>query len=188
MAKIAYKKIGSGGPLKRSRFTKLSLWEGPDHLLQVERDHYTETYKRFFFADIQSINLRRDGRRSTYNIVFGSIIGLLLFFYIMTTTFELQVLWASFMSVFILLALINSLKGPTCVCHITTAVQNEQIPALRRVRKADKIIARVRAAIATSQGLLSPEDLRARLAPPPAMPPPISPLEPAPEMPPPPVA
>ncbi len=36
-----------------------TLWMGADHLLLVDRTGYTESYKRFYFADIQAIVVRR---------------------------------------------------------------------------------------------------------------------------------
>jgi len=60
--------------------------------------------------------------------------------------------------------LINILRGRTCRCFLRTAVQTEQLPPLSRVRRAQKVFARIRPLIAAAQGgELSPEMISARM-------------------------
>jgi hypothetical protein len=58
----------------------------------------------------------------------------------------------------------NTLMGPTCVCHLKTAVQTEELTPLRRLRRARKVLARVRPLIVAAQGELTPEEIAARMA------------------------
>jgi len=61
---------------------------------------------------------------------------------------------------FVLLAF-NTLLGPTCVCRLHTAVQVEDVVALRRLRAAQRAIAIVKPLIEAAQGRLADEDLAA---------------------------
>ena len=64
---------------------------------------------------------------------------------------------------FLLLLLLNTLRGSACVCHLRTAVQEEELPSLNRVRRARKVLDRLRPLIAATQGQLAPEEIQARL-------------------------
>jgi hypothetical protein len=55
----------------------------------------------------------------------------------------------------------NLLLGPTCTCHFHTAVQQERIQAVNRLRTARKIMAKLLPLIEAAQGPLQPEQLDA---------------------------
>jgi len=59
--------------------------------------------------------------------------------------------------------LINNLLGPSCICSLRTAVQTEELSSLNRLRRARKVLNRIRPLIAAAQGELSPEEIPARL-------------------------
>jgi hypothetical protein len=65
--------------------------------------------------------------------------------------------------VFAVPLLINNLLGPSCVCHLRTAVQTEELSSLNRLRRARKLLNRIRPLIAAAQGELSPGEIPARL-------------------------
>jgi hypothetical protein len=46
---------------------------------------------------------------------------------------------------------INSISGPTCRCHLTTAVQTNELPSLKRVARANRVLSRLRPLIAAAQ-------------------------------------
>ena len=48
----------------------------------------------------------------------------------------------------------NLLLGPTCVCHIRTAVQIEKIPSLRRQKRTRRVLSQIRPLIDSVQGTL----------------------------------
>ncbi|HWI55617.1 MAG TPA: hypothetical protein VNZ22_00220, partial [Bacillota bacterium] len=50
-----------------------SLWLGPDHLLCIETTGYTETYKRFYFRDIQAVLIRQTKRQRNWTLAFGGL-------------------------------------------------------------------------------------------------------------------
>ena len=53
--------------------SRSNLWLAKDHLLCVETEGYTESYKRFFFQDLQAITLRRTSRGRLLGAVTGGI-------------------------------------------------------------------------------------------------------------------
>ena len=167
-------------PRRRSGFltattTRSSLWLGKDHLLCVETTGYTETYKRFYFRDIQACCLQTSRRRLIYNIVLG-VPAMLFALVIVLAWLDISkrprqsddmlalLFWGGLMGIFLLGMLVNHLRGPGCVCRIRTAVQEEEIAALKRVKQVQKIMARIRPLIAEAQGVVAREEIPARLA------------------------
>ena len=51
----------------RSPFS--NLWLGPDHIMSVRSNGYMETYKRFYFRDIQAVVIQTTSARTIWNIV-----------------------------------------------------------------------------------------------------------------------
>ncbi len=132
-----------------------ALYVGSDHLLCVKAQFFSERYKRFYYQDIQAIITRRTSAGKVWNIVLAIAAGL---------PASASLIWgpggggaifgwivAGFFS--ILLA-INWMRGPTCACHILTAVQTEHLPSLNRLRTAGKTIGRLKALIEQAQGQL----------------------------------
>ena len=142
----------------------IRLYQAPDHLLQVSSTGYSELYKRFYFRDIQAITIRKTGWANAWTLFFG-----LLFFGFFLLGFDLgragrTVLW-SIAGFFMACMAVHWMLGPTCVCHIRTAVQTEKLPTLRRVKAARKTINRIKPFIAEAQGQLSAEELMQRMQP-----------------------
>ena len=143
------------------------MWLGDDHVLLVKSGTMNETYRRFFFADIQAITLRRTDFGKYLNGAFG-------FMFFVFALIALQVSGAGGIALwclaapFLLMLVTNLAQGPTCATYIKTAVQNERIHALGRVRTANKFRDHVRPLISATQ---------ASLTEPPPPPPATSPLE-----------
>ena len=149
-APAIYKKLpGTGsGALSRTR-----LWEGPDHLLQVTSWPSGESYRRFFFRDIQAISLRRTARRMWINV--GLILGALLtagpFLFISSNDSSTQAGGAILAGIWLVFILVNTLKGPTCETQIQTAIRAESIPSLTRLGRAEKVLLRIQPHILAAQ-------------------------------------
>jgi hypothetical protein len=156
--------------------TRSSLWLGKDHLLCIDSTGYAEEYKRFYFRDIQAVTLMRTRRRLWINLILGPIAAIFLAITILTAPSSSPSQWnaaeilggsvlagiAAFLG---LLVLLNTLKGPGCVCHLRTAVQTEMLPSLNRLRRAHKVLNRIRPLIEAVQGArLSPEEIAGTLA------------------------
>jgi len=151
-----------GGLLTIARI-RARLWTGNDHLLCVYNSGYTEDYKRFYYRDIQAILTRKTGRGVVWSAVFGLLV---IFFAALTSTVgrEGAVVFWSIAGLFFALLLTNILRGPTCITYLQTAVSREELPSLNRLRKANKVIERLRPLIEAAQGAISSEEMRARAA------------------------
>jgi hypothetical protein len=182
-----YTKIAAGGQSGRLSATRVSLWRAADHLLLIDRDYYTEKYKRFYFADLETFSIRKDNRQRTYAFLAGSTVFILLVIAFITSGVARGIFLGT-AGFFLIPFIYNWAKGPTCVVHITTAVQREEIPSLRRVRKAEKVLAQVMEGVAASQGILTAEAARAQFEIQRTVAPPIVPtFVPPPPLPPPPL-
>ncbi len=133
------------------------LWLGKDHLLLVDSPAYSEDYKRFYFRDIQAVTMRKTATGKIINIILATValfplLGAFSVFFVSPRDIGLAIFWASIASFFLIFVLINSGFGPTCVCEIRTAVQTEEIPSLRRLWRARKVLRRIRPLILEAQG------------------------------------
>jgi hypothetical protein len=135
--------------------TRSRLWLGKDHLLATDAQWYTEEYKRFYFRDIQAVIIRKTDTGKVINAIFGAL-TLLTLIAAVTTSDGFSIFWWCVAGFFGLVVLINTIFGPTCFTHIRTAVQSEELPSLRRLRRANKVLARLRPLITAAQGELPP--------------------------------
>jgi hypothetical protein len=159
--------------------SRASLWLGEDHLLCVESNGYTETYKRFYFRDIQAITLRQTKRRLIWNWILSLLIVICLANCTLNSllTLQLDVRTMVFFSIAVLIGiplLGNNLLGRTCACQLRTAVQIEDLPALCRVRQTRKILEKIQPLITAAQGSITAGEisvhLRETVQPPPTQP------------------
>ena len=142
------------------------LWLGPDHLLAVESTMASESYRRFYFRDIEGFVIRRTAGRQIWNwaLLAGALITAGPFVAVWYSAGEsiaplvVAAVIAAFWLVFIL---INTFRGPTCQTHVRTAVQLEQLPSLSRLPVALKVLAILRPAIEEAQGRVTEEEYSA---------------------------
>jgi hypothetical protein len=146
----------------RSAFTvafasRCSLWLGADHLLLVDSNGYTETYKRFYFRDLQAFTFTLTKRRLVWNCILGIATGICLLGWAIDLLSSPPVTAAGIITgtivtaIFAVPLLLNNLLGPTCRCYLKTAVQTEELPPLKRLFRARKIMARLRPLISQAQ-------------------------------------
>ena len=146
--------------------SRTSLWLGDDHLLCVDNNGYSESYKRFYFRDIQAITIRETNRRNIWNAILLlptviCIVGLLICL-LPSPNVGGVIVWTIFALLFGVPFLVNNLRGPTCACQLRTAVQVEDLPSLCRVRQTRKVLAKIRPLITAAQGGdLTPEAVSA---------------------------
>lgn len=167
-----------------------SMWLGDDHLLYVMREGYTETYRRFYFRDIRTLIIHRTSRHRLLALlcgipflVFGSLLlGAVLGRWGLGAGISFSLLTLFFVIPFLL----TLFRGPTCVCRIRTAVQEQTLYPLSRVRHAVPSLAELRERIEAVQGVLPdgeftipvPEPAVAVPPPPPPAPPVLMPSGP----------
>ena len=138
------------------------LWLGPDHLLAVRSVGFSEEYKRFYFSDIQALIVQKTDRREILNVICALAA---ILFGLLTLAISNPVwngFWIILTALAVFLLLVNWLRGPTCVCHVRTAVQTEPLPSLRRARTAGRVTALLKPLIEQAQGALRPDWLQPR--------------------------
>src|SRR5439155_11166424 len=110
----------------RARFAIIStgnssLWLGPDHLLCIDSNGYTENYKRFYFRDIQAFIARKTDGYKYASLVLG-LIGLFLGIMAAVTSDSVgRIILFSAAGLFLLCMSLNLLFGPTTLCYLQTA-------------------------------------------------------------------
>ncbi len=171
-----YKRLPGKGPRRSGLFSALvsrcTLYLGKDHILSVENQGFSEDYKRFYFSDIQAIITRKTRRWAAWNI--GLTCAIALAGLLLPHTRSAGIFFWVLCGACVPFLLVNILRGPSCICHIMTAVQEEQLPSLNRVRLARKVIGTLKTAIETFQGTLSPEQIHTSQSE--VLPDPISPM------------
>lgn len=130
-----YKKF----PGSRTFLAKDSLWLGQDHMLYVVLWFITEEYRRFYFKDIQAITMHRTSTWKRLNILF-SILGGVSILVALVSPNSFHIFFFIVTGVVFAVFLIHLIQGPTCECHIQTAVQKVKLTPLKRVRKAKKVM------------------------------------------------
>ena len=155
MSQSSYQKLPGRG---RTWGGRSRVWLGADHLLLVLTRGYVENYRRFFFNDIQGIIVRRTKTANVWSVVWA-IPGALCLAFMAALNGPASLVMACLAVPFVVALVINLAVGATCACYIRTAVQTERIPAVSRVRAAEKFIARIEPLIVGAQGELLPEQL-----------------------------
>lgn len=137
--------------------SRVSLWLGPDHLLSVDSSGFSETYKRFYFRDIQAFTVRQTKRRAVWNAILvvpmvACLTGVLSEIAFTPRNDVALIIWLICLAALLVPFLFNNIFGTACACYLRTAVQIEELPSLCRVRKARRILAKIRPLILEAQG------------------------------------
>lgn len=160
MTRIAYKKLARAQPRRFfsvAAMARTSLWLGPDHLLFVESSGFNESYKRFYFRDIQALTLRRTNTARNINIILGVITFFFGFLGLAVVHDDIgKIFMLGFAAIFGLLLTVNAVGGTSCRCYLKTAVQTEELSALSRLRRARKVLNKIRPLIVAAQGGQAP--------------------------------
>jgi hypothetical protein len=159
---------GRGNQVEGNRWIAVTrslstAWMARDHLLLISRSGFTEHYKRFYFRDIQAIIIRKTAASLVGNIV---LMVLALACFLLTAAVSdpaARIVWALIGGFFAFFAAWSLWLGSTCVTHIKTAVQTEQLAAWSRMRAARKGMALLRPRLLEAQGELPEVELKARL-------------------------
>ena len=156
-----YTRLARGRPPAIAFSRVFTLWQGPDHLLHARKEFIAENYRRLYFSDIQAITISRSLTGRVYNIILGAIILLCL-----GLSFYIAPDWLSRLQIGIVASLIpaalmfiNMMLGPTCTCHVHTAVQREYLGALTRLPKARDVLEVVSAQLQQAQGSVEQEQV-----------------------------
>jgi hypothetical protein len=171
MSAKLYRKITRPSRSSRDVFSPnvYQLAIGADHLLQIcfSRYTYSESYKRFYFKDIQAFVMHQNQRFWVINLINGLLAALLLGFASLGLTvwrWDAVAFGTLFLFGFIplIILIINLLLGPTCTCWISTAVHLEELPSIKRIRRARKVIEQLKPLLNETQGTFSADNLQQR--------------------------
>ncbi|SJZ38041.1 hypothetical protein SAMN02745119_00349 [Trichlorobacter thiogenes] len=158
---IKYRRIARGSI---AMIMRCSLWLGDDHLLSVKSTGYTEDYVRIYLKDLKGIVSQRTKTWMLLNILLGIVVGLCGIVILNTNdifsggTIALFIVGTPFLIVF----LVNLLKGPTCKTNLLTPLGLVDIPALQRTRKVTRLIQELRPLVAAQQGSMLRSELLSR--------------------------
>lgn len=167
-------------PLTRKRRTvwgRSQLWLGPDHLLLVKSTYFQEQYHRFALRDVQAVLIQELGRAQP--LLIWGLSGLALLGGTLAVWFSSGLnrwLLAAVCLLAPLPLLYELLRGPRCLCRIVTAVSDERIAAVSRLKTADRLMTRLVPLLEEQQGRLDPA-LLPRVAAAPVLPRPMETLD-----------
>jgi hypothetical protein len=124
--------------VKRNPFRKASLWIAGDHILSVNSYRFTEEYRRYYLKDIQAIILRQTSGATAASRVLNVavIVALGAIVILRRQSLGLAIPAALLLAGFLILRF----RGPTCVCHVITAVSRDKLPSLYRLKTAEKAL------------------------------------------------
>ncbi|MGD9187820.1 MAG: hypothetical protein PVI89_06395 [Desulfobacteraceae bacterium] len=143
-------------------FSAPSLWIGPDHLLSVDAVLFQETYKRFYYSDIQAIVMIRSNRHHLWTAIWG-VLALLCGLVVLFSSGDAYIS-GTFLGLFATALIVNLALGPACKAHIQTAVQIQNLRSFRRMRSAGKAMDRIKSMVEQAQGALDLSALTASIA------------------------
>ncbi len=130
------KQIGEYRHLAGNFLTRSTLWEGPDHLLYLERKgrffKRTETTRRIDYKNIESISYART--RTWWWAT--TLLGLLSISITISAIVAKSAGDAALAAAMVVLLLVHLVNGHTCVLMVQTAVQLHHLRPLRRMPKA----------------------------------------------------
>jgi len=140
-----------------------SLHLADDYLLAVNSGMFQESYRRFYYRDIQAVIVRRTGDAT------GMIVMMIVMLAVsLLVLFNLDNETAStIMVVFVVGLFLNLLRLVaglgSCVCYIQTPVSIQRL-SITNVRTARRLLSELAPRIEAVQGPSSQEDLRRLLA------------------------
>lgn len=164
-ARSEYKRL----PGSRSRlFRRDRLYLGPDHVLLVRSQSFSEEYRRFYYSDIQALVLQERpvrNRRIADSVAIGVVLAAIVALFATD-----HPVWGTLLSLVVLAYSWFALRRQDCKAWLQTAVGTAELPSLCRSRSARKAIALIDERIRTAQTALPPEELSRALETPPPLP------------------
>jgi len=145
-------------PGRSGLFVRDSLWMSADHLLSVRRNPFSESYRRFYFTDIQAIVVTE---LPDLWAPYGYTAAVVLIVTAAALVYTRHPVWGSLSMVVALAAFFVTRRSADCACYLQTSVSTELLPSLRKRVDAGKAVALLKAEIEKAQGTVSAEVLEA---------------------------
>mgnify|MGYP001546421120 CR=1 FL=1 len=159
--KTEYKKF----PFKKRKLVGASrLWIGPDHLLLVDSTGISETYRRFFYKDIQAVNLVKKNSNHYKMIalllftVLSGIAAVVSWKYYFPPGLVIFCIIGPVLAVYTVRQII---KGPACDCWVYSSVQKEKLLPVGTMKAGKRFIDFLLPRVEQVQGSLSPDSISA---------------------------
>jgi hypothetical protein len=125
-----------------------TLWLASDHILSVRTGWLSEDYQRFYLREIQATMLRqKQGPGIPLETIAISALVVLLFSALAFPWIAVLALMGGTVYA------VHKLRGPECCCFVKTATGTWDLPALCRMRRAERALALLRPAIEAAQGV-----------------------------------
>lgn len=133
-----------------------SLWMAADHLMVVTSMGFNESYRRFYFRDIQAFFVIKSSRYFFFNLVAG-LIALVTGAWMVNAMVQAGGWKVDFVGMLFLVVpswmvlIVNLVKGPSCRVMVITALQKTELKPLSRRRKARQVMAKIEPLIRAAQ-------------------------------------
>jgi hypothetical protein len=137
------------------------LWIAEDHVLLVRSTHFSERYQRFALADIQAVVITEEPSRTPLQVALGAIALLWTLAFVAVSSAFAKGFFLVTGGVALSLAVVDVMRGPRCRCYLLTAVSQELLPPVRRMRRARAFLAKLQPAVEAVQGILATEQIPA---------------------------
>jgi hypothetical protein len=143
--------------------TRSSLWSTEDHVLLAESNGFIERYRRYYFRDIQGFSVQPSTRGRVIAWVTGLPLLSCAIFAVFALTKVVRTEWL-FLTIpiglpFLILFLVNWVRGPTCTTTVFTAVSDAVLQPLGRQRAAFRTLTLLAKFIESVQGPIEPGQL-----------------------------
>jgi hypothetical protein len=137
--------------------TRNRILAGDDHFLYAKSNGYIEEYRRFFYSDIQSIDIYKTREQIIYGIIlsFLPLIVIIIFSYIFKTNgFDMNVAWtgAIILALSIIPFIVNIFKGTTAKVLIRTFSSEDTVIFTGRYKSSVRMLDRMLPYIESVQG------------------------------------
>ncbi|MBU2481901.1 MAG: hypothetical protein KJ760_12490, partial [Proteobacteria bacterium] len=149
----------------RKFFGNDCLWFGQDHLLLVSSTGISEDYKRFYYKDIQAIQLMKTKARLARIIITFILLGITGAITALACSMDKSnpavLVSSGIMGLFLIGCLVRLfIKGPFCKTFIYSSVQKEKLTPLNTVKKSALFLSIITPKIKAWQGQMTPDMLR----------------------------
>ncbi|MGD1090469.1 MAG: hypothetical protein ABSB35_00600 [Bryobacteraceae bacterium] len=148
---------------KRSLSGYTQLWLGANHILLVNSTHFAEVYRHFALSDIQAIVVTSLAERTVLQVI-GALAAIAWTSAVLVVdSIFLKIFFAATGTCALAVVIADIVRGPRCMCYLQTAVSQERLAPVSRLRQAERFLTRIQPAIEAVQGSLAPDHLTAEL-------------------------
>ncbi len=136
------------------------LWLVGDELVHVQCPQFTESYTRIALGDVQAMTIHKTATGRLVNLFLGLALAVSLL--VLAANPDSFGVWGFFGALAIgcfVLGVLNTVQGPTCECHLRTAVKSHRIAALGRWRSTQRTVDEIKALVDRVQGAVDVDDL-----------------------------